>query len=235
MKNIVLRRDLRGGREQTVPVAVIIKPIGPGDPEPGLGVPLGVKPAHLPAVDAQRGEEGDAVVPAHLVGDRDIELVLDALDADGVAFVGSLRLQRGQGDPAAAHDGLSRAEDHVGADRADVEFGAQHVRGPVGVDHVLPGEQLDDRDAQGLGQRLDQGDVGVPAAGLPPGNGLVADVHPFRQLQLCDLSLLAQAPDHGAGDILIHSGHLPGPYDNTPAPKGQPTIRRHGGDKCRLC
>ena len=114
----------------------------------------------------------------HGVVQGDVDLVLHRLQGDGVVFVGGLGLQWGQGEAAAAEHRRPGAVDDVAADGADVPLGPEQVAGAVGVGDAVPGEQLHDGDVQGLGQGLDEGNVGVAFGGLPLGDGFVADLEP---------------------------------------------------------
>lgn len=56
-----------------------------------------------------------------------------------VCSVGSFRLQRRQGDPAAGGRSVPGGMKEVAADGTDIELGFQHICAPVVVCHQLPG------------------------------------------------------------------------------------------------
>ena len=70
---------------------------------------------------------------------------------------------------------MARAVEDVAAQGADVEFSPQEIGGDIAVGDVLAVHQLDEGDPQGLGQGLEQGDVGQPLGSLPFGDGFAAD------------------------------------------------------------
>ena len=147
-----------------------------------------------------------------------------------MVFVGGLGFQRGQGEAAAAEHRRPGAVDDVAADGADVPLGPEQVAGAVGVGDAVPGEQLHDGDVQGLGQGLDEGDVGVAFGGLPLGDGFVADLEPGGQLGLGEAFPLPQPFDDGSCDVWIHGFLLllP-PYLTMGREKRPPTGRRVAG------
>ena len=144
----------------------------------------------------------------HGVMDGDEVLVLHILHGNGVVIVRILGLQRGQGHAAAAHHRVSGAVEDVAADGADVELAPAQIGGDVAVGDVLAVHQLDDADAQRLGQRLEQGDVRQSLAGLPLGDGLAADAQLFRQFGLGHPAVLPELADGIAGHISIHGQHF---------------------------
>lgn len=125
-----------------------------------------------------------------------------------MVLVGLLRLQGRQGDAAAGDQGAACGVEDVPAEGTDIKLGPQEVGGAVGVDHLLTGEELRQRDPQGGGQGLQKGHIRQSPAGLPLGDGLAADGEPLRQLLLGQAPALPQGFDCGAGDIGVHRGHL---------------------------
>ena len=63
----------------------------------------------------------------HWMVDGEKMLVFHILNGDSVVAVRYFRLQRGQGDAAAADQGVSCAVQTVTAKRADVEFASQQI------------------------------------------------------------------------------------------------------------
>lgn len=98
--------------------------------------------------------------------------------------------------------------DGVAADGADVEFAAQQVGGDVSVGDMLAVHQLHHADAQGLSQRLQQGDVRKTFGGLPLGDGLAADAQDLGEGGLGQITAFPELPDGGAGYISIHGCHF---------------------------
>ena len=86
----------------------------------------------------------------HGVGDGDEMLIFHILHGDGVTVVRVFRLQRRQGNTAAADTGVSGSVDDIAADGADVELAPQHIGGDIPVCDVLAVHQFNDGDAQGL-------------------------------------------------------------------------------------
>jgi len=101
------------------------------------------------------------------VGEGDHILPVQLLRLKGVGFVGLLRLQRGQGHPAAGDGRLSGGVEHIAAHRTDVQGGPQKICPPVPVDDLLPGEKLRNGDVQGSGQGLQKREIREAPAGLP--------------------------------------------------------------------
>ena len=140
----------------------------------------------------------------HIMADGNKLLILHLFDGNFMLRIHFLCFQGGQMDAAAGNGGLAGAMDDIAAEGADVEFGPQYVAASVLVDDLLPVHQLREADPQAPGQRLHQGDIRQPSAGLPFGNGLVADADHLRQLGLGQLSFLPEMLDGRAGDVGIH-------------------------------
>ena len=81
-------------------------------------------------------------------------LILHALNADSMVFVGFFCFQGGEGNAAATDDRIPGAVDDIAADGTDVEFASQQVGGNVFIDNVFAVHQFNDGNTQGLGQRL---------------------------------------------------------------------------------
>ena len=169
------------------------------------------------------------MVLAHLVGDGEHILPVEALPDQPMGLVRLLRVQGRQGHPAAGHHRRPGGVDHVAAHRAHVEGRAQQVGGPVGVHHLLAAQKLGHGDAQGLGQRLQQGQVGQAPARLPPAHRLVGDAQQLRQPGLGEAAALPETLDGPACDITVHTFSQPFPRSLT---QGRdvcpPTLRREG-------
>ena len=99
---------------------------------------------------------------------------------------------------------ISQSINRIAADGAEVEFRPQHIGGDVFIDNLLSVHQLNDGNAQGLGQGLQKGDVWQTPGSFPFGDCFAADTNFFCQLRLGQLSLLPKLPDGGSGYIGIH-------------------------------
>lgn len=175
----------------------------------GFGVSFGIELDALKAAAGAVGDEGNVVVFCHGVIDGNVVFVFDVLDCGGVGVVGSFRFQRRQGDAAAGHHGWAHGLKNVAADWADVKLAFEHVGGAVGVDDLLAGEQLGDGNFECLCEGLEQGNIWQAAAGLPFGDGFVADAEFFGELRLGKMLLFAQRADGAAGDVVVHEDFSP--------------------------
>jgi hypothetical protein len=88
-----------------------------------------------------------------------------------------LCLKRRQQDAAAAYHGVSDTSYDVAAHGTDVKSHLKHIRVPVAVNDIRPGEKLDHRHPERRGERFYQRDVGIPLPRLPFGYCLIADVY----------------------------------------------------------
>ena len=174
-----------------------------------FGVAFGIELDGFKAAASAVGDEGNVVLFGHGVINGDVILVLDVLDAGGVGVVGRFRLERRQGDATAGNHGRAHGLEHVTADGADVKLAFEHVGGAVGVDDLFAGEQLGDRNLERLRQGLEQGNIRQTAAGLPFGDGFVADAEFFGELRLGEMLLFAQRADGAAGDVVVHEDFSP--------------------------
>ena len=174
----------------------------------GFGVSFGIELDALKAAAGAVGNEGNVVVFCHGVSDGNVVFVFDVLDCGGVGVVGRFRFQRRQGDAAAGNHGWAHGLENVAADGADIELAFEHVGGAIGVDDLLAGEQLGDGNLERLREGLEQGNVRQAAAGLPFGDGFVADAEFFGELRLGEMLLFAQRADGAAGDVVIHDDAL---------------------------
>ena len=95
----------------------------------------------------------------HGVVNGDKMLIFHILYGDHVVFIGFFRFQGGQGNAAAADQGVARGVDGIAADGADIEFAPQKVGGNIPVLDGLAVHQLDNGDPQSLGQGLEQGNI----------------------------------------------------------------------------
>ena len=195
----------------------------------GFGISFGIELDALKAAAGAVGDEGNVVVFCQWVIDGNVVFIFDVLDAGGVGVVGRFRFQRRQGDAAAGHHGWAHGLKNVAADGADIELAFEHVGGAVGVDDLLAGEQLGDRNFERLGEGLEQGNIWQAAAGLPFGNGFIADAEFFGELRLGEMLLFAQRADGAAGDVVIHDDALSfHEQDTSQRAAAQPTLRRVG-------
>ena len=135
-------------------------------------------------------------------------LVFHLFDGDGVGVIGFLRFQGGQSNAAAADHRVTGGVDHVAAEGADIEFAPEHIGGNVLVDNLLPVHQLDDGNAQRLGQGLQQSNIGQALGSLPFGDGFAADADLLCQVRLCQIPAFPQLLDGCAGNIAVHKCHF---------------------------
>ena len=105
--------------KQSVAVAVVIKPPHTPQLQPGLGVSFRVELHQLDPVGGDKGKEGNKMILGHGVADGNKMLILHRFCGDAVVTVRIFRLQRGQGDAAAADDGVAGAVDDIAAEGAD--------------------------------------------------------------------------------------------------------------------
>ena len=219
--------EIRGFHE-AVAVAVKVQHSRAPHGEAGRGVALGVKLDQLQLVARQVGEKRDGMVLRHGVVEGDEKLVLYPLNGQLMVLVGVLSLGDilgGQGDSAAAHDGLPGAVEHIAADRADIELGAEQVGGAVAVDNGLALHQLQHRYPQRRCQRLQKRNIGQAFGRLPLGDGLGADGHFASQLGLGQVFGFSQLPDGAAGDVSVHGFTLLWQQDTRNKHSTQPTLR----------
>lgn len=197
--------------KQAVVVAVPIEPAvaAAATKKAGFGVFFGVELDALKAAAGAVGDEGNVVVFCHGVSDGNIVFVFYVLDCGGVGVVGCFRFQRRQGDAAAGNHGGAHGLKNVAADWTDIELAFEHVGGAIGVDDLLAGEQLGDGNLERLRQGLEQGNIWQAAAGLPFGDGFVADAEFFGELRLGEMLLFAQRADGAAGDVVVHEDFSP--------------------------
>lgn len=191
-------------------VAVPVEPaVAAAAPEKaGFGVAFGIELDGFKAAAGAVGDEGNVVLLGHGVINGDVILVLDVLDAGSVDVIRRFRLERRQGDATAGNHGRAHGLEHVAADGADVKLAFEHVGGAVGVDDLFAGEQLGDGNLERLREGLEQGNIWQAAAGLPFGDGFVADAEFFGELRLGEMLLFAQRADGAAGDVVIHDDAL---------------------------
>ena len=194
-----------------MPVAVPVQLSHAPQLQPGMGPALGVEFDHLHPVRGDEGQEGDEVGLLHGVANGDEMLVLHMFDGDGVVIVGFLGLQRRQYQAAAADYRAADGVEDVAADGADEKTAPEEIGRDVAVGDGFAVHQLNDADAQGPGQGLQQGDVRQSPGGFPLGDGLAADAQLFRQLRLGHAPRLPELPDGGAGHIGVHGQHFLSP------------------------
>lgn len=196
--------------EKAVVVAVPVEPAmaAAATKKAGFGVSFGVELDALKAAAGAVGDEGNVVVFCHGVIDGNVVFIFDVLDCGGVGVVGRFRFQRRQGDAAAGHHGWAHGLKNIAADWADIELAFEHVGGAIGVDDLLAGEQLGDGNFERLREGLEQRNIWQAAAGLPFGDGFVADAEFFGELRLGEMLLFAQRADGAAGDVVIHDDAL---------------------------
>ena len=142
--------------------------------------------------------------------------------------VRALGLGRRQRDAAAAHDRLADGVYHVAADGTDVKLAPGHMGGAVAVAHVLAREQLQHRNAQRSGQRLQQTDVRKALPRFPFAYGLAGDVDPVSQRLLCHFSLFPEPPDHGSRYVSVHLIAAFRPHDSMRPREKHPALRGIG-------
>lgn len=197
--------------EKTVVVAVPVEPAmaAAATKKAGFGVAFGIELDALKAAAGAVGDEGNVVLLGHGVINGDVILVLDVLDAGGVGVIRRFRLERWQGDAATGHHGRAHGLKNIAADWADIELAFEHVGGAIGVDNLLAGEQLGDGNFERLREGLEQGNIRQAAAGLPFGDGFVADAEFFGELRLGEMLLFAQRADGAAGDVVVHEDFSP--------------------------
>ena len=197
--------------EKAVVVAVPVEPAvaAAATKKAGFGVSFRIELDALKAAAGAVGDEGNVVLLGHGVINGDVIFVFDVLDRGGVGVVGRFRLERWQGDAAAGHHGWAHGLKNIAADWADIELAFEHVGGAVGVDDLLAGEKLGDGDFERLGEGLEQGNIWQAAAGLPFGDGFVADAEFFGELRLGEMLLFAQRADGAAGDVVVHEDFSP--------------------------
>lgn len=197
--------------EKTVVVAVPVEPAmaAAATKKAGFGVSFGIELDALKAAAGAIGDEGNVVVFCHGVIDGNIVFVFDVLDCGGVGVVGRFGFQRRQGDAAAGNHGWAHGLKNIAADGADIELAFEHVGGTVGVDDLFAGEKLGDGNFERLREGLEQGNIWQAAAGLPFGDGFVADAEFFGELRLGEMLLFAQRADGAAGDVVVHEDFSP--------------------------
>ena len=213
-------------------VAVPVKDTVTAAEKARLGVAFGVEAHELEAAVRAVGGKGEIVRFGHRMRGGNIKLVLDILNAKVVRLIGLLGFERRQGDAAARDHRAAGRVQHIAAHRAHIQPGAAHVGGAVNVDDLLAGEQLRHGNAQRGRKRLEQRNIRKAAAGLPFGNGLVADADLLGELELGQMLFFAQRADRRAGYIIVHV-HSPFrvgfslcSQHNRNTRKGQPPLRR---------
>lgn len=197
--------------EKAVVVAVPVEPAvaAAATKKAGFGVSFGIELDALKAAAGAIGDEGNVVLLGHGVIDGNVVFIFDVLDCGGVGVVGRFRFQRRQGDAAAGNHGWAHGLKNIAADGTDIELAFEHVGGAVCVDNLLAGEQLSNGNLERLGERLEQGNIWQAAAGLPFGDGFVADAEFFSELRLGEMLLFAQRADGAAGDVVVHEDFSP--------------------------
>ena len=103
-------------------VAIVIEFSQAAQLQAGLGIAFRIELDQLDAVRGDKGHEGDMMRLGHGMVDGDEMLILHIFDGYGVGFIGILRFQRRQGDPAAADHGAAHGVDGIAADGTDVKF-----------------------------------------------------------------------------------------------------------------
>lgn len=189
-------------------VAVVIEIPHAPKLQPGLGVAFGVEIHHLGPVCGDVGYEGNVMGLRHGMVDGDEMLVLHVLDGHRMVIVCFFRFQGGQRDAAAADHSVSQRVDDIAADGADIELAPQHIGASILVDDLLAIHQLDDGDAQRLGQGLQKADIRKSFGGLPLGDGLTADTDPLSQLRLGHVSGFPKLFYGGSGHVGVHGCHF---------------------------
>ena len=189
-------------------VAVVVEISSATQLQPGFGIAFGIEFDHLHPVCGDIGKKRNVVIFRHGVMDGDKMLILHALHGDAVVIVRRFCFGRGQCDAAAADDSVTHTVDDIATDGADIEFAPEHIGGNVLVGDMLAAHQFDEGNAQGLSQRLQQGNVRQSLAGFPLGDGLAADTDPLCQLRLGQIFLFPQLADGGTGYIGVHGCHF---------------------------
>ena len=142
------------------------------------------------------------------VVERDVPIVLDALDGKGMVRVrlfGLLGKHRGA---AAAKAAFSERVHNVSADRANVKDAFEHIACTVGVGPNVTSQKLSHAYAESLGQRFNEGNVGKTTAGLPLADSFIGHAKAFRQGALSEAALFTQPLDgrrgqKSMGDIVL--------------------------------
>ena len=120
----------------------------------------------------------------HGMVDSDKMLIFHIFDGHRMVIVHCFCFQNRQCDAAAADHGIAQSMDDIAANGANIKFAVQHIGGDIFVEDLLAIHQLDDRDAQSLGQRLQQADIRQSFGGFPLGDSLAADANSFCQFRL---------------------------------------------------
>lgn len=155
----------RQRRKESVLVAVKIYPAAPGNMEARLHRLLWIELLEADAVHSRICHKANVVILGHGMIERDVPIVLDALDGKGVVRVrlfGLLGKHRGA---TAAKAAFSERVHNVSADRANVKDAFEHIACTVGVGPNITSQKLSHAYAESLGQRLNEGNVGKAAAG----------------------------------------------------------------------
>ena len=134
--------------------------------KPSLGRPLGIQLDQLQLIGGDIGQKRDKMPLCHGMLHSHKLFILHVLDHDLVGRVGLLRLQRRQGDAAAAHRQIPHGADNISANRAYIKRRAEQIGRAVAVFNLLAAEKLCNRHAQGGGEGLQQADVGIAFAGI---------------------------------------------------------------------
>ena len=135
-------------------IAIPIKLAEATQLQASLRVSFWVELYKLYPVRGDEGDEGNEMGFGHGMVDGNEILVLYFFNTDPMAFIRVFCFQGRKGNAAAADERIAGAVDDVTADGADIEFGTKHIGRGVFVDDMLAVHQFNDRDAQGLRQRL---------------------------------------------------------------------------------
>ena len=135
-------------------VAVVIQIPSAAQLHTGFGIAFGVEFYHLDSVRCYESDKGNKMLLGHRVGDGNKMLILYFFYGDSVEFLRVFRFQSRQSDAAAADYRIAGAVDDISADRADIKLTPQHIGGNIFVGDVFPVHQLNNGDAQRLGQGL---------------------------------------------------------------------------------
>lgn len=185
----------RQRRKESVLVAVKIYPAAPGNMETRLHRLLWIELLKADAVHSRICHKANVVILGHGMIERDVPIVLDALDGKGVVRVrlfGLLGKHRGA---TAAKAAFSERVHNVSADRTNVKDAFEHIACTVGVGPNVTSQKLSHAYAESLGQGLNEGNVGKAAAGFPLADGFIGHAKAFRQGALGEAALFAQLLD----------------------------------------
>ena len=162
----------RQRRKEPVLVAVKIYPAAPGNMEARLHRLLWIELLKADAVHSRICHKANVVILGHGMIERDVPIVLDALD--GKAWSASGSSAPGETSwSTAAKAAFSERVHNVSADRANVKDAFEHIACTVGVGPNVTSQKLSHAYAESLGQRLNEGNVGKAAAGFPLADGFI--------------------------------------------------------------